>query len=109
MKPCLLASGVMKAKGWTMRCGLRPSLSNAAFMTRMQSREMKGSKWQLMPTMSAPAFAIRMAHSPAVTLCMSPSGPMHMEAATGRPLFFADSIAHSISSMCSKYWRKSGN
>jgi hypothetical protein len=29
-----------------------------------------------------PALAILMAHSAADTLCMSPSGPMHMEAAT---------------------------
>lgn len=51
----------------------------------------------------APAFTSRMAHSAGETLCMSPSGPMHREAATGFPLVFSTWTAHPASSTCSKY------
>ena len=51
----------------------------------------------------APALAILMAHSAADTPCMSPSGPMHMLAPTGRLVLAHSSMAHSISSICSKY------
>ena len=50
-----------------------------------------------------PATAMRTAQSPADTPCMSPSGPIHIVAATGRAVLAATSTAHSISSTCSKY------
>ena len=82
MNPCLPASGVWKARGCTIRWGFSPSASSPAFISFRHSRETKGSKWQLMPMTCAPALAILTAHSAADTPCMSPSGPMHMEAAT---------------------------
>ena len=50
-----------------------------------------------------PAFTSLTAHSPGEMPCMSPSGPMHREAATGFPLVFSTCTAHSASSTCSKY------
>merc|ERR1719341_1175108 len=58
--------------------GLRLAASRPAFIFFRHSRETKGSKWQLIPTTWAPAFAILMPHSAADTPCMSPSGPLHI-------------------------------
>ena len=55
-----------------------------------------------LPTL-LPALAILTAHSAAETPSMSPMGPMHMVAATALPVSLQTSMAHSISSMCSKY------
>lgn len=51
-----------------------------------------------------PALTSLTAHSPGVTPCMSPIGPMHMVAATGFPVAFRTCTAHSASSTCSKYY-----
>merc|ERR1711992_39173 len=83
--------------------GLQTSCIKARLHLAKALQGDKGSKWQLIPTTWAPALAILIAHSAADTPCMSPSGPMHMFAATGREVFRHSSIAHSISSMCSKY------
>lgn len=56
--------------------------------------------------LNVPALAIRTPHSPQLTPCTSPSGPMHRDAATGTPVSLATSIAHSASSTCSKYCAK---
>ena len=61
------------------------------------------SNYELRLPISAPALAILMAHSAADTPCMSPSGPMHMLAPTGSLVLAHSSMAHSISSICSKY------
>ena len=103
----VVTSGVKKPSGWHMRNGLSPASSNAVFIFRIESRMTFGPKLQFAPTMSAPARAMRTAHSPVGTPFKSASGPMHMVAATGIPSFspnsFAASIAHSISSIVGKY------
>lgn len=57
------------------------------------------SCWKVHP----PALTSLTAHSPGDTPCMSPLGPMHREAATGFPVAFNISTAHTASSTCSKY------
>lgn len=54
MNPCLLASGVLKARGWTMRKGDNSAASRLFFIILMASRLVSGSKWQFTPTISAP-------------------------------------------------------
>lgn len=53
--------------------------------------------------MHPPAFTSLTAHSAGDVPCMSPLGPMHREAATGFPVAFNTSTAHTASSTCSKY------
>ena len=65
---------------------------------------MNGSNRQFKPTKSAPALAIRTAHSPRDTPSTSPLGPTQMVAATGfLAQDFTSSMAHSISSTFRKY------
>merc|ERR1719209_1870452 len=77
--------------------------SKATFIVFNTSRQMNGSKRQLTPTRRAPALAILTAHSPTPTPDSSPTGPMHIVAATGIPYSSATSMAHSISKMLRKY------
>ena len=49
----------------------------------------RGIDFHAGPIKYVPAFTSLTAHSAAETPCMSPSGPMHMEAATGFPLVFS--------------------
>lgn len=55
---------------------------------------------------SVPALTSLTAHSPGGTLSMSPWGEMHIVAATGLPLVFSTSTAHTASSTWSKNCRK---
>merc|ERR1719378_1412820 len=65
--------------------GVSSKASKATFIDFNTSRQMNGSKRQLTPTRSAPALAILTAHSPTPTPDSSPTGPMHIVAATGMP------------------------
>merc|ERR1719209_2922754 len=83
--------------------GVSSKASRAAFIVFNTSRQMNGSKRQLTPTRSAPALAILTAHSPTPTPDSSPTGPMHIVAATGMPYSSATSMAYYISKMLRKY------
>ena len=106
----VVTSGVKKPSGWHMRNGLSLASSNAVFIFRIESRMTFGPKLQFAPTMSAPARAMRTAHSPVGTPFLSVSGPTHIVAATGMlslvATSFAPSIAHSISSTYGKYFKR---
>lgn len=59
--------------------------------------------WVYLRALYAPALTSLTAHSCGEMPCMSPSGPIHREAATGFPVSFSTSTAHTASSTCSKY------
>merc|ERR1719458_499757 len=90
-------------KAASIRHGVSSKASKATFIVFNTSRQMNGSKRQLTPTRSTTALAILTAHSPTPTPDSSPTGPMHIVAATGMPYSRATSMAHSISKMLRKY------
>ena len=58
MKPWVFTSGVLYPSGCTIKCLFNPSASSPFFISATAATEISGSKWQLIPTTSAPAFAI---------------------------------------------------